>query len=72
MLILVIPENENNKSKEKRGENLVDITNEYNENERSRYESDRVLDEAVDEVKSITRGVINRVKDTIRTLMRIQ
>ena len=72
MLILVIPENENNKSIEKRGENLVDITNEYNENERSRYESDRVLDEAVNEVKSITRGVINRVKDTIRTLMRIQ
>ena len=72
MLILVIPENENNKRIEKRGENLVDITNECNENERSRYESDRVLDEAVDEVKSRTRGVINRVKYTIKTFMRIQ
>ncbi len=72
MLILVIPENENYNSIEKRGENLVDITNEYYENVLSRYESDRVLDEAVDDVKSGTRGVINRVKDTLRTLIRIQ
>ena len=36
--------NENNKRIEKRGENLVDISNEYNENERSQYESDSVLD----------------------------
>jgi hypothetical protein len=43
-----VSENQGNKKTENRGENLVDITNDYNENERPQDESESVLDEAVD------------------------
>jgi hypothetical protein len=56
-------ENQNNKKIENRGENLVDITDEYNKNERSQDESESVLDGAVDKVKAGTKAVVNKVKD---------
>ena len=61
-------ENPDDKKTENRGENLVDITNEYNENERPQDESESVLDEAVDKVKAGTKAVINKVKDTDKDL----
>ncbi|WP_144728437.1 hypothetical protein [Candidatus Nitrosocosmicus arcticus] len=72
-------ENDNNKKTENRGEKLVDITNEYNENERPQDESESVLDEAVDKVKAGTteavdkvkagtKAVVNKVKDTDKDL----
>lgn len=61
-------ENQNNKKTENRGANLVDITNDYNKNERPQDESDSVLDEAVDKVKAGTKAVVNKVKDTDKDL----
>lgn len=61
-------ENQNNKKTENRGENLVNITSEYNENGRPQDESESVLDEAVDKVKAGTKAVINKVKDTDKDL----
>ncbi|HKO64446.1 MAG TPA: hypothetical protein VJU13_04540 [Candidatus Nitrosocosmicus sp.] len=72
-------ENQNNKKIENRGEKLVDITDEYNKNERPLDESESVLDEAVDKVKAGTdqavdkvkagtKAVINKVKDTDKDL----
>jgi hypothetical protein len=55
-------ENKNNKKIENRGENLVDITDEYNKNERSQDESESVLDGAVDKVKAGTTGAVDKVK----------
>ena len=52
----------------KSGEKLLDVTNEYNENERPQDESESVLDEAVDKVKAGTKTVINKVKDTDKDL----
>ena len=51
-------ENQNDKKTENRGEKLLDVTNEYNENERPQDEPESVLDEAVDKVKSGTKAVI--------------
>ena len=61
-------ENQNNEMTENRGEKLLDVTNEYNENERPQDESESVLDEAVDKVKAGTKTVINKVKDTDKDL----
>jgi len=61
-------ENQNDEKTENRGEKLLDVTNEYNENERPQDESESVLDEAVDKVKSGTKAVINKVKDTDKDL----
>ncbi len=61
-------EDQDNKKNENRGENLVEITNEYNENDRPQDESEGVLDEAVDKVKAGTKAVINKVKDTDKDL----
>ena len=61
-------ENQNNKKIENRGEKLVDITDQYNKNERPLDESESVLDEAVDKVKAGTKAVINKVKDTDKDL----
>ena len=55
-------ENKNNKKIENRGENLVDITNEYNKNERPQDESESVLDGAVDKVKAGTTGAVDKVR----------
>lgn len=71
--------NEDNKKIENRGENLVNITDEYNKNVRPEDEPESVLDEAVDKVKAGTteavdkvkagsKAVINKVKDTDRDL----
>ena len=54
-------ENKNNKKIENRGENLVDITNEYNKNGRPQDESESVLDEAVDKVKQEQRKSATRL-----------
>ena len=61
-------ENQNDEKTENRGEKLLDVTNEYNENERPQDESESVLDEAVDKVKAGTKAVINKVKDTDKDL----
>ena len=61
-------ESQKNEMTENRGEKLLDVTNEYNENERPQDESESVLDEAVDKVKSGTKAVINKVKDTDKDL----
>jgi len=61
-------ENQNNKKVENRGENLVDITDDYNKNERPQDESESILDEAVDKVKAGTKAVVNKVKDTDKDL----
>jgi len=61
-------ENQNNKKVENRGENLVDITDDYNKNERPQDESEGILDEAVDKVKAGTKAVVNKVKDTDKDL----
>ena len=61
-------ENQNNKKVENRGENLVDITDDYNKNERPLDESASILDEAVDKVKAGTKAVVNKVKDTYKDL----
>jgi len=61
-------ENQNNKKVENRGENLVDITDDYNKNERPLDESESILDEAVDKVKAGTKAVVNKVKDTDKDL----
>ena len=47
-----LSEEKNNKKTENRGEKLLDVTNEYNVNERPQDESESVLDEAVDKVKA--------------------
>ena len=67
-IYFIMSENPDDKKTENRGENLVDITNEYNENERPQDESESVLDEAVDKVKAGTKAVINKVKDTDKDL----
>ena len=61
-------ESQNDEMTKNRGEKLLDVTNEYNENERPQDESESVLDEAVDKVKSGTKAVINKVKDTDKDL----
>ncbi len=61
-------ENQDNEKTENRGEKLLDVTNEYNENERPQDESESVLDEAVDKVKAGTKAVINKVKDSEKDL----
>ena len=61
-------ENQNNKKVENRGEKLVDVTDEYNKNERPQDESESILDEAVDKVKAGTKAVVNKVKDTDKDL----
>lgn len=61
-------ENQDNEKTENRAEKLLDVTNEYNENERPQDESESVLDEAVDKVKAGTKAVINKVKDSEKDL----
>ena len=61
-------ENQKDEKTENRGEKLLDVTHEYNENERPQDESESVLDEAVDKVKAGTKAVINKVKDTDKDL----
>ena len=65
---ITMSENQNNKKIENRGENLVDITNEYNKSGRPQDESESVLDETVDKVKAGTKAFINKVKDTDKDL----
>ena len=61
-------ESQNDEMTKNRGEKLLDVTQEYNENERPQDESENVLDEAVDKVKAGTKTVINKVKDTDKDL----
>jgi len=61
-------ESQNDEMTKNRGEKLLDVTQEYHENERPQDESENVLDEAVDKVKAGTKTVINKVKDTDKDL----
>ena len=49
---------------DKKMENLLDITNGYNKNERPQDKSENVLDRPVDKVKAGTKQVIKTVKYT--------
>ena len=53
---------------DKKMENILDITNAYNKNERPQYKSEYVLDRAVDKVKSAKKQVIKTVKYTDKDL----
>jgi hypothetical protein len=52
-----------NKGTENRCEYLVDIANNYNDNEKHYYEYESVLDATVNKVKAETKVVINKLKD---------
>ncbi|CAN5849455.1 hypothetical protein BH23THE1_BH23THE1_15400 [soil metagenome] len=68
MYLFTMSENKDNKKTENHKENLVEITNEYNENGRPRYESESILDVAMDRAKSGTKVIINKVNDTDKNL----
>ena len=57
-----MPKNQSNKGTENRCEYLVDIANNYNENEKHYDEYDSVLDSTVNKVKAETKAVINKFK----------
>ena len=52
-----------NKGTENRCEYLVDIANNYNENEKHYDDYESVLDAMVNKVKAETKAVINKLKD---------
>jgi hypothetical protein len=62
-------EYQNDEITKNRGEKLLDVTQEYNENERPQDESESVLDEAVDKVKAGTKTVIIKVRILTKTLV---
>lgn len=61
-------ENQNGKRTQKRGENLVGITNENNDNERPQDELESLMDDVVDMIKVGTKAIITKVKDTDKDL----
>ncbi len=58
-----MPKNKSNKGTENRCAYLVDIANNYNENEKFHDEYNSVLDAIVNKVKAETKAVINKLKD---------
>ncbi len=58
-----MPMNQSNKDPENHCEYLVDIANNYNENEKLYDEYESVLDATVNKVKTETKSVINKLKD---------
>ena len=61
-------ENQNDKKIEDRGENLLDIANEYIKNERPKNESENILNIVVEKLKSITKAFTKKVKDNDKNL----
>ena len=61
-------DNQNDKKIEDRGDNLLDITNEYIENERSKNRLDSILKLAGEKLKSRTKVFTKKVKDNDRDL----
>ena len=61
-------ENQNDKKIEDRGENLLDIANEYIKNERPKNESENILNKVVEKLKSITKAFTKKVKDNDKNL----
>ena len=56
-------ENQNGKKIEDRGENLLDIPNEYIKNEKSNNESENILNIVGEKLKSRTKAFTKKVKD---------
>ena len=68
MYLFTMSENKVNKKTENHKENLVDITNSQDKDERTRYESESILDVAMDKAKGGTKVIINKVNDTDKNL----
>ena len=58
-----MPMNQSNKGTENRCEYLVDIANNYKDNEKHYDEYESVLDATVNKVKAETKVFINKLKD---------
>lgn len=61
-------ENQYDKNIEDRGESLLDITNEYIENERPKNESVNILNMVVEKLKSRIKALTKKVKDNDKDL----
>lgn len=61
-------ENQYDKKIEDRGESLFDITNEYIENESPKNESVNILNMVVEKLKSRTKALTKKVKDSDKDL----
>jgi hypothetical protein len=59
-------DNQNDKKMKDRGKNLLDITNEYIENERPKNRLDSILKLAVEKLKLRTKVFTKKVKDNDR------
>jgi len=70
MYLFTISENKDNKKTENHKENLVEITNEYNENGRPQYESESILDVAMDKAKAELKSLSTRLMILTKTLVR--
>ncbi len=68
MYLFTMSENKVNKKTENHKQNLVDITNSQDKDERTRYESESILDVAMDKAKGGTKVIINKVNDTDKNL----
>lgn len=64
-------ENQNHKKIEDRGENLLDIPNEYIKNERPKNKLDSILKLAVEKLNSRTIAFTKKVRDNDKDLHRI-
>lgn len=60
----MLPQNQSNKDTENLTECLVDIANNYCENENHHYKYGRFLDAIVNKVNAERKAVINKLKDT--------
>lgn len=63
-----MPKNQSNKETENRREYLVDIANNYNENEKHHHEYESVLNATVNKLKIETRAGINKLNDADKDL----
>lgn len=63
-----MPKNQITKDTKNRCEYLVDIANNYSENEKHHDEYESVLDATVNKVKAGTKAVINKLKDADKDL----
>lgn len=61
-------ENQNGKKIEDRGENLLDIPNEYIKNERPKNESENIVNIVVGKLKLKTKAFTKKVKDMTKIL----
>jgi len=70
MYLFTISENKDNKKTENHKENLVKITNGYNENGRPQYECESILDVAMDKAKAELKSLSTRLMILTKTLVR--